>query len=78
MTKDTESTVEIDNSKNSCCQFTASAYFKNCKINVNVNKWTNVGMFSLENVLLLLIREGFNKGCFFMLVSLFDYTNTCY
>ena len=38
MTKDTESTVEIDNSKNSCCQFTASAYFKNCKINVNVNK----------------------------------------
>lgn len=36
------------------------------------------GDVSLENVLLLLIREGFNKGCFFMLVSLFDYTNTCY
>ena len=71
MTKDTEGTVEIGNSKSSCDQFMASAYFKNCKIDINVNKWTNVMMSSLENVLLLLIREGVNKGCLFMLLPLF-------
>ena len=71
MTNDTEGTVEIGNSKSSCDQFMASAYFKNCKIDINVNKWTNVMMSSLENVLLLLIREGVNKGCLFMLLPLF-------
>ena len=71
MTKDTEGTVEIGNSKSSCDQFMASAYFKNCKIDINVNKWTNVMMSSLENVLLFLIREGVNKGCLFMLLPLF-------
>ena len=39
MTKDTEGTVEIGNSKSSCDQFMVSANFlKNCKININVNK----------------------------------------
>ena len=38
MTKDTEGTVEIGNSKSSCDQFMASAYFKNCKKDINVNK----------------------------------------
>ena len=38
MTKDTEGTVEIGNSKSSCDQFMVLAYFKNCKINMNVNK----------------------------------------
>ena len=71
MTKDTEGTVEIGNSKSSCDQFMASAYFKNCKIDMNVNKWTNVMMSSLENVLLFRIREGVNKGCLFMLLPLF-------
>ena len=71
MTKDTEGTVEIGNSKSFCDQFMASAYFKNCKIYINVNKWTNVMMSSLENVLLFLIREGVNKGCLFMLLPLF-------
>ena len=71
MTKDTEGTVEIGNSKSSCDQFMSSAYFKNCKKDINVNKWTNVMMSSLENVLLFLIREGVNKGCLFMLLPLF-------
>ena len=71
MTNDTEGTVEIGNSKSSCDQFMASAYFKNCKKDINVNKWTNVMMSSLENVLLFLIREGVNKGCLFMLLPLF-------
>ena len=38
MTKDTEGTVKIGNSKISCNHFMISAYFKNCKININVNK----------------------------------------
>ena len=38
MTKDTEGTVEIGNSKSSCDQFMASAYSKSCKMKTNVNK----------------------------------------
>ena len=38
MTKDTDGTVEIGNSKSSCDQFMASAYFKNSEISINVNK----------------------------------------
>ena len=41
MTKDTEGTVEFSNLQSSCDQFMASAYFKNCKINININKWVN-------------------------------------
>ena len=71
MTKDTEGTVKIGNSKSSCNHFMVSAYVKNCKININVNKGMNM-MFSLKNALLLLIREGVNKSCLFILVSLFE------
>ena len=71
MTKDTEGTVKIGNSKSSCNHFMVSAYVKNCKININVNKGMNM-MFSLKNSLLLLIREGVNKSCLFILVSLFE------
>ena len=56
--------------KSSCNHFMVSAYFKNCKININVNKGMNM-MFSLKNALLLLIREGVNKSCLLILVSLF-------
>ena len=38
MTKDTEDTVKIGNSKSFCDPFNASAYFKNCKINIYGNK----------------------------------------
>ena len=38
MTKVTEDTVKIDNSKSFCDPFNASAYVKNCKININENK----------------------------------------
>ena len=71
MTKDTDGTVKIGNSKSSCNHFMVSAYVKNCKININVNKGMNM-MFSLKNALLLLIREGVNKSCLFILVSLFE------
>ena len=71
MTKDTEGTVKIGNSKSSCNHCMVSAYFKNCKININVNKGMNM-MFSLKNALLLLIREGVHKSCLFILVSLFE------
>ena len=38
MTKDTEDTVKIGNSKSFCDPFNASAYFKNYKMNINGNK----------------------------------------
>ena len=38
MTKDTEDTVKIGNSKSFCDPFNVSAYFKNCKMNINGNK----------------------------------------
>ena len=71
MSKDTEDTVEIGNLRSSCDQFMASAYFKTSKININVNKGMNVIILSLDNVLFLLIREGVNKVCLFLWVSLF-------
>ena len=49
----------------------ASAYFKKSKININVNKGMNVIILSLDNVLFLIIREGVNKVCLFLWVSLF-------
>ena len=70
MSKDTEGTVEIGN-LSSCDQFMASAYFKKSKININVNKGMNVIILSLDNVLFLIIREGVNKVCLFLWVSLF-------
>ena len=69
MSKDTEVTVEIGNLRSSCDQFMASAYFKKSKININVNK--GMIILSLDNVLFLLIREGVNKVCLFLWVSLF-------
>ena len=71
MSKDTEGTVEIGNLRSSCDQFMASAYFKKSKININVNKGMNVIILSLDNVLFLIIREGVNKVCLFLWVSLF-------
>ena len=66
-----EGTVEIGNLRSSCDQFMASAYFKKSKININVNKGMNVIILSLDNVLFLHIREGVNKVCLFLWVSLF-------
>ena len=71
MSKDTEGTVEIGNLRSSCDQFMASTYFKKSKININVNKEMNVIILSLDNVLFLHIREGVNKVCLFLWVSLF-------
>ena len=71
MNKDTEGTVEIGNLRSSCDQFMASAYFKKSKINININKGMNVIILSLDNVLFLHIREGVNKVCLFLWVSLF-------